>query len=355
MPNANLPLVLPRPLFLDTLRRSTALAERTKLPLSILLIRLDPDAPGHPRKAAAFIRSIAEQLRVGDGLGYLATDEIGVLLPFTGEAGAKVVRRRILELGADLSLSVTTGLYPAQIFERLKEPDARTSHAPALLMESAASASDTAGRFIKRALDLVGATGALLLLSPLMLATAVAIQFTSPGPVIFRQIRLGQDFTPFVFYKFRSMYAQTDDRAHREYVANLIDGNLGAIDQGVGQARFYKMTQDARVTPIGRFIRKTSIDELPQLFNVLRGEMSLVGPRPPLPYETEKYQAWHLQRMLGIKPGITGLWQVEGRSRTSFDEMVRLDLRYAREWSLLLDLKILLKTVKVVLQCRGAA
>ena len=114
------------------------------------------------------------------------------------------------------------------------------------------------------------------------------------------------------------------------------------------------MKSDPRVTAVGRFIRKTSIDELPQLFNVLKGDMSLVGPRPPVPYEVEKYQSWHLVRLLATKPGLTGLWQVEGRSRTTFDEMVRLDLRYARQCSLGLDLKILLKTVKVVLLCEGA-
>jgi lipopolysaccharide/colanic/teichoic acid biosynthesis glycosyltransferase len=150
------------------------------------------------------------------------------------------------------------------------------------------------------------------------------------------------------------MVCNADDRIHRQYVASLIDGDLQGINQGDAEKPLYKMKSDPRVTLVGQFIRKTSIDELPQLFNVLKGDMSLVGPRPALSYEVEKYQPWHLRRILEIRPGITGLWQVEGRSKTSFDDMVRLDLRYIRSCSLVLDLKILIRTVKVVLQCDGA-
>jgi lipopolysaccharide/colanic/teichoic acid biosynthesis glycosyltransferase len=178
---------------------------------------------------------------------------------------------------------------------------------------------------------------------------------TSPGPVIFRQVRVGKRGVPFIFYKFRSMYCTADDRVHREYVAKLINGDLDEINQGEPAKPLYKMQDDPRITRIGRLLRKTSMDELPQLFNVLKGDMSLVGPRPPLPYEAEKYQSWHLRRVLEIKPGITGLWQVNGRSKTSFDDMVRLDLRYLRTCSLPLDVAILLKTVKVVLQGHGAS
>jgi lipopolysaccharide/colanic/teichoic acid biosynthesis glycosyltransferase len=145
-----------------------------------------------------------------------------------------------------------------------------------------------------------------------------------------------------------------DDRIHREYVARLISGDVQGTNQGNVVTPLFKIRSDPRVTPIGKVIRKTSMDELPQLFNVLKGNMSLVGPRPPLRYETEQYQSWHLRRVLEMKPGITGLWQVEGRSKTTFDEMVRLDLRYVNRSSLLFDLKILFKTVKVVLTCEGA-
>jgi lipopolysaccharide/colanic/teichoic acid biosynthesis glycosyltransferase len=151
------------------------------------------------------------------------------------------------------------------------------------------------------------------------------------------------------------MRADAAEDSHRNYVQSLIKGDSSAVNQGSVQKPFYKMTCDSRITPVGRFIRKFSIDELPQFFNVLRGDMSLVGPRPPIPYEVQVYKAWHFRRILDVKPGITGLWQVEGRSNIGFDDMVRLDVQYARHWSVLLDLKILLKTVKVVLLCRGSA
>jgi lipopolysaccharide/colanic/teichoic acid biosynthesis glycosyltransferase len=207
---------------------------------------------------------------------------------------------------------------------------------------------------IKRLIDVVGAGSLLVLLAPLMLIAALAIAATSRGPIVFRQTRLGQGGVPFVFYKFRSMWSDAEDQIHRQYVESLIDGKLDEINQGDAQRPLYKIKRDPRVTPVGRILRKTSIDELPQLVNVLRGEMSLVGPRPPIAYEVQHYQPWHLRRILEIKPGITGLWQVAGRSKTSFDEMVRLDLKYMRERCIALDLKILLKTVYVVLRCDGA-
>jgi lipopolysaccharide/colanic/teichoic acid biosynthesis glycosyltransferase len=150
------------------------------------------------------------------------------------------------------------------------------------------------------------------------------------------------------------MYSNGDDQIHREYVTNLIKGELEKIDQGDGETPLYKMKSDPRITPVGKIIRVTSVDELPQFFNVLRGEMSLVGPRPPIFYEVEEYEPWHLRRILEVKPGITGMWQVSGRSTTSFDDMVRLDLKYVQNWSLWLDVKILLKTVKAVICPKGA-
>jgi lipopolysaccharide/colanic/teichoic acid biosynthesis glycosyltransferase len=150
------------------------------------------------------------------------------------------------------------------------------------------------------------------------------------------------------------MLCENDDAIHREYVKKLIEGHHDQINEGDADDPVYKLQSDARVTAVGRIIRRTSMDELPQLVNVLKGEMSLVGPRPPIPYEIEDYQSWHMRRLQEVRPGITGLWQVEGRSRTTFDEMVRLDLRYIRNWSLWLDIKILFKTVVVVIRCDGA-
>ncbi len=188
-----------------------------------------------------------------------------------------------------------------------------------------------------------------------MLVTALAIKLTSPGPVIFRQTRLGKGGHHFLFMKFRSMTAGNNDRVHREYVLKLIDGQHDQLNQGEQGKPLYKLKNDSRITPVGRIIRKLSIDELPQLYNVLKGDMSLVGPRPPIPYEVEKYKSWHLRRILEVKPGITGLWQVEGRSQTSFEDMVRLDIRYVQNWSLGLDIRILFKTVREVLLPRGGA
>jgi lipopolysaccharide/colanic/teichoic acid biosynthesis glycosyltransferase len=179
------------------------------------------------------------------------------------------------------------------------------------------------------------------------------VKTSSPGPAIFSQTRLGKQGVPFTFYKFRSMHVNRDDKIHRDYVRDFIDGQHQESNQGDANQPLYKIKADPRITKVGKFIRRTSIDELPQFFNVLKGDMSLVGPRPPLAYEAEKYQSWHLCRILEMKPGITGLWQVDGRSKTQWDDSVRLDIRYIRCWSPLLDIKILFRTVGVVLKSKG--
>jgi len=214
---------------------------------------------------------------------------------------------------------------------------------------------------VKRVIDVVGSLIALLLFSPVFLLIALATKLTSKGPVFFRQERVGKHGVPFSCLKFRTMYEGNDPKIHQEYVSRLIAGKMDEAEPGNGNGKgngdgsgVFKITGDPRVTPVGRLVRKTSMDELPQLFNVLRGEMSLVGPRPPIPYELESYDLWHLRRVLEVQPGITGLWQVSGRSRVKFDDMVRLDLRYARSWSLWLDLKILVRTPVAVFSGDGA-
>ena len=197
-------------------------------------------------------------------------------------------------------------------------------------------------------MDVSGSVMALLLLSPLFLSIAALIKLTSKGPVLFKQRRVGQDGAAFTFLKFRSMEVNNDPTIHEKYISKLIAHEL---DKTEGT---YKIKDDPRVTPLGRFLRKSSLDELPQFLNVLRGEMSLVGPRPPIPYEFEKYSLWHRRRTLEARPGLTGIWQICGRSRTTFDEMVRMDLRYIREQSLWLDVKILLKTPLAVFRGDGA-
>ena len=203
---------------------------------------------------------------------------------------------------------------------------------------------------LKRTMDIVGSALALLLSAPLFLAVAVAIKATSPGPVLFRQRRIGEQGKSFVFLKFRTMYEDNDATVHEEYVKQLIAGTAPQNTSNGNGQRVYKLTSDERITRVGAFLRKTSLDEVPQFLNVLKGEMSLVGPRPPIPYEVDNYEPWHRRRFLKAKPGMTGLWQVSGRNRIEFDEMVRLDLLYARTWSPWLDLRILFRTPLAVLE-----
>ncbi len=208
---------------------------------------------------------------------------------------------------------------------------------------------------MKRIMDVLGSIAGILLFSPFFIVIPLCIKLTSRGPVLFRQERVGQYGKTFIFLKFRSMFFGNDEEVHKQYVQDLIAGKITGEtgDKSQGQ-KVYKITNDSRVTPFGILLRKTSLDELPQFINVLRGEMSLVGPRPPIPYELEKYDSWHRRRVLEIKPGLTGLWQVMGRSSTSFDEMVRLDLQYATNWSLWLDIKIILKTPWSLVAGKGA-
>jgi lipopolysaccharide/colanic/teichoic acid biosynthesis glycosyltransferase len=205
-------------------------------------------------------------------------------------------------------------------------------------------------RAIKRMVDILGSLTALIFLAPLFMIIAIAIKLTSKGSVFFQQYRIGQYGVPFSLLKFRSMYPNSSSSTHKEYVRRLIAGVADKHpSNGDGQG-VYKLTRDSRITRVGAFLRRTSLDELPQLINVLKGDMSLVGPRPPIDYEVEKYQLWHRRRLMEAKPGITGLWQVGGRNRVAFDDMVRLDLLYAKSWSPWLDLKILLRTPKAVIE-----
>ncbi len=193
----------------------------------------------------------------------------------------------------------------------------------------------------KRVLDIAGATVGLILVAPLMLIFAVAIKLDSPGPVLFRHMRLGQDGKPFAMVKFRSMY---QDAAIRQDTLKPDNDVVGPV---------FKIRSDPRITPVGRFIRKASIDELPQLWHVLRGDMSLVGPRPPIPHEVARYEPWQRER-LAVKPGLTCTWQVSGRSDVRFDEWVRMDIQYVRTRNIWLDLKLLLQTIPAVITGRGA-
>ena len=343
--------VLTRAEFLRMIQREKRRTDRSHSALSLVLLEIDSIALG---ALDAVLKNVCAMVRETDYTAAIDDDGVAVLLPDTGDAGLRSFLDKVALGRYDHVLSVMSATYPDGSFDRLMAERMGTprSRHPMDAEESPVTARH--GYPLKRVLDVVGSTVALVLLSPIMLVIALAIKLTSPGPVIFRQQRIGQGGVPFTFYKFRSMRTDTDDRVHREYVASLIDGRPTKSGEVAGTSGQFKMKSDPRVTPIGRFIRKTSIDEIPQFWNVLKADMSLVGPRPPLPYEADRYKAWHRRRVFDLKPGLTGIWQVEGRSRVSFDDMVRMDLRYLRECSLGFDLRLLFRTVAVVLRCEGA-
>jgi len=202
---------------------------------------------------------------------------------------------------------------------------------------------------LRRGIDLVVATVLLLLLGPFLLALSLAIRLDSRGSALFRQRRVGHRGGEFTLFKFRSMRLDADPRGHQEYVTALIQGE----NPNGGRENLFKLAVDHRITRVGRWIRRWSLDELPQLINVVVGDMTLVGPRPAIPYEVAEYPSWYLRRFT-VKPGLTGLWQVSGRSERTYEEMVRLDIEYAESRSLLLDLSILARTPWVVVGRKGA-
>jgi lipopolysaccharide/colanic/teichoic acid biosynthesis glycosyltransferase len=203
---------------------------------------------------------------------------------------------------------------------------------------------------VKRAIDFTVSFFVLAFGLPFHAMLALLIKLTSEGPVLYVQERIGEDGRPFLMYKYRTMMNGNNDELHRSFAKDFINGKANGNNGSSGSV--FKIVDDPRVTSIGKFLRKTSLDELPQFVNVFKGQMSLVGPRPPLTYELDHYQEWH-KRRLSVRPGLTGLWQVSGRSTVPFDEMVALDLHYIENWSLLLDVKIILRTVPVMLSGLG--
>jgi exopolysaccharide biosynthesis polyprenyl glycosylphosphotransferase len=339
--------------------------ERSGKPFLLMLL----DMGDHLHSAAVgkslgkLLAAISQSTRETDVAGWYKSDwVVGVM--FTEIAAndhhtivSKMIDRLSEILRQHLSLeqfnqvSISFHVFP----EDLDQESRRRPSNPVLYpdLSKRANAKRVSGA-MKRTMDVVGSTAAMILASPLFLAIAVAIKVTSDGPVFFRQMRIGQHGEPFEFLKFRSMYVGNDASIHRKYVTELIAGTAERHPSKENTEGVFKLTKDPRITRVGAFLRKTSLDELPQFLNVLKGEMSLVGPRPPLPYEVEAYDLWHRRRLLEARPGITGLWQVSGRSRVTFDDMVRLDLRYARNWSPWMDIKILLRTPGAVVLGDGA-
>jgi len=340
-------------------------AQRSRQPF--VLVLLDASEIEKERRGAAFGEQltavVSGAIRESDIIGWYRQNEVLAVI-FTeisasGECAisdvlyTKICKalRENLEFGVASKLVISVHLFPEsgdrdrthRVVDSKLYPDI-----------SGKPTKRKSSMILKRGMDIVGSMALLIILSPVLAAIAAAIKLTSKGPVIFKQDRLGQYGKSFACLKFRTMFVDNDPKIHREYVQNFIAGTVKEGEPSETESVVYKIKDDPRITPVGRMLRRMSLDELPQFWNVMHNEMSLVGPRPPLPYEFEAYDLWHRRRVLEVKPGVTGLWQVMGRSRTSFDEMVRMDLRYCQRWSLWLDLKILLATPLAVFKGSGA-
>ena len=313
-----------------------------------------------PRRKILFC--LESGIRDIDVLGwYKAGSVIGIIYTEIGESSEENVSARIMER---IKSNLVSNLEPGEIekidisiyfFPEKLGSDGSSTRLALYPDIRQSQNSQKHALFLKRVIDIAGSLTAIVLLAPLFLLISALIKLTSEGPVIFRQERVGQYGKTFTFLKFRSMFVNNDPSIHEKYVKSLISAaDNGSRNGGSHKAEVFKIQKDPRVTPIGKYLRKMSLDELPQFLNVLMGDMSLVGPRPPIPYELENYDLWHRRRLLDMKPGITGMWQVEGRSKTTFNDMVRLDIYYMTNWSIWLDLKILFKTPLVVLTSKGA-
>jgi lipopolysaccharide/colanic/teichoic acid biosynthesis glycosyltransferase len=348
--------------FAELLRFERKRTDRSQRPFLLLLLEFSPLFRDGRRQRQTLVKNVIQSLKLGtrqtDVMGWYKNNTvIGVIfteLRSENPAIGKIVERVNAALRARLTpeqiaaITVSVHLYPHRDLGALGS-SANDKLYPDLKRQRSA-------RLLKRVIDLLGSLGLLVLLAPVFVMVGVAIKLTSKGPILFKQTRVGQLGKPFTLLKFRSMYVNADSKAHEQYVKDLIlrgrDGE--GAPEALKRDRLFKLSRDPRVTPLGHFIRKTSIDELPQLLNVLAGGMSLVGPRPHPPYEVDCYDTWHMRRVLEARPGLTGLWQVKGRSRTTYDDMVRLDLKYIDMWSVWNDLKILLQTPWAALTGEGA-
>ena len=333
-------------------------AERSGRPFVLVLVDLEAllQADEAESLKSATVRKVSALTREVDLKGWYSHDHvIGVILTETGKEGSEKVKVKLLEglkeqdaLGKDSALvKVSLHAFPDGESSGRKIPDDLKLY-PDLARKNSIKKKAI---IFKRAVDIAGGVAGLIVFSPFFIVIPALIKLTSKGPVFFRQERAGSLGQTFTFLKFRSMHEGSTDSIHSEYIKKLI--NDDSAWEG-GEKKVYKISDDPRVTKVGRFLRKTSLDELPQFLNVLAGDMSLVGPRPPIPYEIECYELWHWRRIMEAKPGLTGLWQVSGRSSRSYNEMVRLDIRYIERWSFWLDLKIILLTPFAMLSSKDA-
>lgn len=356
-------VVLGEELFKGLVTQERKRTERSGLAIVLLVIRMEE---GWNSDSENIWHSVEEVLRTAKSnmnfLGWLTIDsEMGLLVPDICKSKlASFCEHLLMDIRKELShridaenvarLYLRVRIYPEPM---RSEEEAFLSVDPYLFPELKAARALSIGYDpLKRLLDVVGSLMLLIILSPVFLVIALCVKLTSPGPVIFHQVRIGQMMRPFKIMKFRTMRVNVGHAIHHDYVTWFITAS--DKPQKAETSKVFKLTNDPRITPIGNFLRKSSLDELPQLWNVFIGEMSLVGPRPPVWYELQQYKPWHRYRVLEVKPGLTGLWQVNGRSRTTFEEMVRMDLRYARTRSLWTDIRILLATPRAVISGKGA-
>jgi lipopolysaccharide/colanic/teichoic acid biosynthesis glycosyltransferase len=333
-------------LFEDALMRERKRADRFDQTFVLILMGVS----GRGAEWAPVIDAISQIALDTDVIGWFEQDTVlGLIRPLTDVAPRETARLLGEKVQRKLAHRLPPGVSTYSVQCELYSPNGSTPSAvqatsnrqkPQQLLR------DTA----KRALDVVGSAALLMMFAPVFAVVSALVKFTSKGPVLFPQERVGAGGRPFTMVKFRTMHVNADPKIHQQYVEKFIQSGEAS---GSGD-KVFKIVDDPRLTAVGHFLRRSSLDELPQFWNVLKGEMSLVGPRPPLPYEVARYKHWHRRRVLEAKPGVTGLWQVTGRSRTTFDDMVRLDLRYAKRYSVWTDLKILLATPRAMISGKGA-
>jgi lipopolysaccharide/colanic/teichoic acid biosynthesis glycosyltransferase len=349
--------------FTNLIRLERRRAERSQKPF--LLMLLAQQALDERNGSKCYIEQVASvvssSIRETDVIGwYQSGTIIGVIFTDLANASQNVISTILQRVDASVQCVTVPDERAKLAISWYVFPDSAGDsypRQPALALYPDLKYRDTVQqpfREIKRIVDIVGSLLTLILLSPVFAAVSIAIKLSSEGPILFRQERLGHNNTPFIFLKFRSMRSDSQPDSHRQYITSFIAGEAKGHSASKDGSLVYKLVGDPRVTALGRVLRRTSLDELPQLINVLKGDMSLVGPRPPLPYELQVYDIWHRRRLMESRPGITGLWQISGRSRVKFDDMVRLDLRYAQKWSLWMDVKILLQTPRAILSGEGA-
>jgi lipopolysaccharide/colanic/teichoic acid biosynthesis glycosyltransferase len=344
--------------FLQVLARERARVERSDYRFALVVFETGLEKPGNNTEIN-LLEELANRLRTADAAGWLQENRIGAILPnaTANNAWSFATNIRMSLLADGIHLLCKVYCYPPQQMTGMEsaggtpdKPGAEAYPGPQFNRDCPAEnlsrhyyAKETT--ITKRGLDLLGSLLGLIILAPVFIFIWGLIKAVSPGPAIYRQTRIGLRGRPFTFLKFRTMEIDADTTEHREYLRSLIQG--GEDRRNDSPAMIKLDDRNDNIIPFGKFIRKTYLDELPQLLNVLRGDMSLIGPRPPIPYEVSEYQLWHSGRF-DITPGMTGLWQVSGKNRLTFDQMVRFDIRYIRGQSFWLDIKILLMTPLII-------